>query len=244
LEVDVLGLLANLQSVADEIDRLEARRRGAREDKERAEASLRAAESALAEQEERRHNVDIERRKREMLLKAEKEKSQRVKSRLGEVKTSREYQAVLAEIGASKQTISDQEEALLKDMESLEGIEGEVGTLKGRVESLKAELEAAERQLESALAETEQATIDRKGEESDILKTLPVEVVDRYRLIRMRRGGLAVVEARDEACTACFMRIPPQTYIEVMRRSKVIQCPNCHRILIPPKAAPAEEQGA
>jgi predicted nucleic acid-binding Zn-ribbon protein len=44
------------------------------------------------------------------------------------------------------------------------------------------------------------------------------------------------VEARDEACTACFMRIPPQMYIEVIRRSKVLQCPNCHRILIPPAA--------
>ena len=236
MEADVLSLLAKLQSVADEIDRLDARRRAAQEQRDRIEANLQAAERAAAGLEEKRHGLDIERRKREMTLKAEKEKMQRVKSRLGEVKTSREYQAVLAEIGSAKQTISDQEEALIKDMEGLEGIEGEMSQLKSQIEGMRQDLETASLELDGVLSDTEQATVDRKAEEAEILKTLPVDVVDRYRLIRMRRGGLAVVEARDEACTACFMRIPPQMYIEVMRRSRVIQCPNCHRILIPPSS--------
>ena len=233
MEVDVLGLLAKLQSVADEIDRLEALRRAAAEAKERAEADLQATERALSDHEQGRHDLDIERRKREMVLKSEKDKMQRAKSRLGEVKNSREYQAVLSEISVAKQSIAEQEEAILKDMESLEGMEGEIGRLKDQIQERQRQRDEAGQRHGAALEETEEATANRKAEEGAILKTLPIEVVDRYRLIRMRRGGLAVVEARNEACTACFMRIPPQTYIEVMRRAKVIQCPNCHRILVP-----------
>lgn len=243
MDVDVLSLLARLQSVADDIDRLEARRRVATDERHRVEASLAAAEESLGQCRERLHNLDIERRKRELGLKAEKERAARVKSRLGEVKTSREYQAVLAEISAAKQAVTELEEALVKDMEAVEATGAEIRDLETRVDGTKGELDEASQVLESVLQETEQQITDRRGEEAQVLKSLPLEVVDRYRLIRGRRGGLAVVEARDEACTACFMRIPPQTYIEVMRRTKVIQCPNCHRILIPPQKPAEGEAG-
>ncbi len=235
METDVLSLLAELQTVADDIDRLEAKRRASTEQRDRVQGNVEGAERALAEKEEKRHELDIERRKREMALKADKDRIQRVKNRLGEVKTSREYQAVLAEISAAKQSISDQEEVLLKDMEALEALEAEIADLKSRLEGMRGDLAAAGEDLDQVLLETGEVISAKQKEEAQLLKSLPLEVVDRYRLIRNRRGGLAVVEAKDEACTACFMRIPPQMYIEVMRRTRVIQCPNCHRILIPPK---------
>ncbi|MBI5017179.1 MAG: hypothetical protein HZB55_17060 [Deltaproteobacteria bacterium] len=235
MEVDVLSLLAKLQSVADDIDRLDARRKAATEERDRVEASLQGAQDSLTQCRERLHNLDIERRKRELGLKAERERSSRVKSRLGEVKTSREYQAVLAEISAAKQAVTELEEALSRDMEAVEASGAEIRELEAQVEGMQTDLDRAGKTLDDVLKDTEQAILDRRSEETEVLRSLPLEVVDRYRLIRMRRGGLAVVEARNEACTACFMRIPPQTYIEVMRRSRVIQCPNCHRILIPPQ---------
>jgi predicted nucleic acid-binding Zn-ribbon protein len=236
LEGDVLNLLERLQRVADEIDRFEAHRRAAEEEKNRVEDNLRRAEGNLAEKEQSAHELDIERRKRELGIKAEKERMQRVKARLGEVKTSREYQAVLAETSSAKQNIADQEDALLKEMEQLDAGGAEIGELRASVQGIREDLEEATAKLDAVVGETEDGISDRKSQEDAILKVLPTEVVDRYRLIRARRGGLAVVEARDEACTACFMRIPAQMYIEVIRRSRVIQCPNCHRILIPPGA--------
>ncbi|MBE0618548.1 MAG: hypothetical protein IH608_11580 [Proteobacteria bacterium] len=240
MEADVLGLLEKLQEVADEIDRLEARRREATQERERVQGALEKAEGAMAEKEERARAIDIERRKRELVLKAERDRMARVKGRLGDVKTSREYQAVLQEIASAKQNISEQEEAQLREMQELETVEGEIKTLRGELQEVAANLEEAKRSLADVLGQTDAAVAKCKADETAMLKSLPREVVDRYRLIRSRRGGLAVVQARDEACTACFMRLPPQMYIEVIRRSKVIQCPNCHRILIPPKVS-AEE---
>ena len=153
----------------------------------------------------------------------------------------------IAETSAAKQGITDHEAALAKDEQELESVTGDVDQLKAKVSGIEEDLSAAESSLGEINAETEDTVVGQRQEEARLLEALPTDVVDRYRLIRSRRGGLAVVQARDEACTACFMRIPPQMYIEVIRRSRVLQCPNCHRILIPPReeeevVAVAEEQ--
>ncbi len=235
VEGDVLGLLERLQQVADEIDRLEARRRDAEQEKDRVEQDVRQAEQVLEAQRERVHALDIERRKRELAIRDGKERIQRIKSRMADVKTSREYQAVLAEMSSAKQTVAQQEEALERDLRELENLQVQLEQTRSRLEDLRGALAQASERLRSVLEDTEQVISERRSEEQQILAALPADVVDRYRLIRSRRGGVAVVEARDEACTACYMRIPPQTYIEVMRKTRIIQCPNCHRILIPPK---------
>ena len=39
---------------------------------------------------------------------------------------------------------------------------------------------------------------------------------------------------KDSICRACFMRIPPQLFIQLQRGSEeLITCPHCHRILYP-----------
>lgn len=234
MAADVLEQLEGLQRVADEIDRLDARRREATEQRDQVAENLSAAQAELGRGEEKAHAIDMERRKGELALKGERDRMARVKSRLGEVKTSREYQAVLTETSSAKQGIADHEEALAKDELELESITAEVDHLKAKVAGIEEDLAAAEGTLAEVAGETDGTVAGHRAEESRLLEALPTAVVDRYRLIRSRRGGLAVVQARDEACTACFMRIPPQMYIEVIRRSKVLQCPNCHRILVPP----------
>ncbi len=244
MDGDVLDLLEKLQRVADDIDRFQSRRKAAVEEGERAEAALQAAQQVLAEREARAHALDIERRKVELALKAERDRMGRTKSRMGEVKTSREYQAVLLETTAVKQNISELEEAQLRDMQELEETAAAIEALRREIGELATASEAGKQRAEAVVAEADRGIAERKAEESALLKNknLPLDVVDRYRLIRSRRGGLAVVEARDEACTACYMRLPPQSYIEIVRR-KVVQCPNCHRILVPPRATAAADAG-
>ncbi|WP_459942381.1 MULTISPECIES: zinc ribbon domain-containing protein [Deferrisoma] len=237
---DVLGLLERLQRVADEIDRLSALRAEAEEARDRARQDLDEAKQSLDAFRERAHALDIERRKRELAIKDGKDRMQRIKARMGDVKTSREYQAVLAEMSSAKQTVAEEEQALERDLAELEAVRVDLERVEARARELEAVLEEAEQRLAEVQGETEQAMAERKAEEQRLLADLPQDVVDRYRLIRSRRGGLAVVEARDEACTACYMRIPPQMYIEIIRRTRVMQCPNCHRILVPPREPAAE----
>jgi hypothetical protein len=45
------------------------------------------------------------------------------------------------------------------------------------------------------------------------------------------RDGVAVAEARNNSCSACFMALRPQMMAEVRRGDEIIFCDNCNRIL-------------
>jgi len=42
---------------------------------------------------------------------------------------------------------------------------------------------------------------------------------------------VAVAEARNRSCTACFMSLRPQVMAEIRRGEDIITCDNCGRIL-------------
>ncbi|MCM3870248.1 MAG: C4-type zinc ribbon domain-containing protein, partial [Pyrinomonadaceae bacterium] len=53
-----------------------------------------------------------------------------------------------------------------------------------------------------------------------------------YKRISVRiRDGVAVAEARNGACMACFMALRPQAMSQVRRGEEVVTCENCNRIL-------------
>jgi predicted nucleic acid-binding Zn-ribbon protein len=235
LSAIVLDLLAELQLVADKINLLEARRKETASEKDRIEAKLASAREDLERKQQQHRAMDLERRKRELQLREEKERHQRIKGRVGDVKTSREYQAVLSETSSVKQSINTTEEAILQDMEALQNVAKEIEEATARIQRIEADAAEAVKTYEMAVAETEKELADHRAVEKDILAKLPRDIVSRYKMILSRRNGWAVAEVRKEACQACFMRIPPQTYIEIARKSRLMQCPNCHRILIPPR---------
>ncbi|MCB1214812.1 MAG: hypothetical protein KDK66_04980, partial [Deltaproteobacteria bacterium] len=39
-------------------------------------------------------------------------------------------------------------------------------------------------------------------------------------------------------CQTCFIKLPPQLHIELLKEEKWLNCPNCHRLLyLPPEAS-------
>jgi predicted nucleic acid-binding Zn-ribbon protein len=64
-----------------------------------------------------------------------------------------------------------------------------------------------------------------------LLNQLPVTLRKRYLLLMERRGGVAVVEARNGACLGCHMHLPPQMYNSLFTLQEVQSCPHCSRLL-------------
>ncbi len=233
----VLDRLYQMQQVADKIDLIDKEKSEAAQTKERVESNLADAHSVLEAKQLEFHAVDMERRKQELQLKEEKERQQRIKGRTGDVKNSREYQAVRSESNSVKQAITGVEEQLLAAMESAETLGAEVEEAKKLIERIEADAADANEKYDEICASNEAETIRLNDEERSLMEELPPDATARYKMIRSRRGGVAVVEAKDEACTACFMRVPPQVYNQLLREDNVVQCPNCHRILVPPRAS-------
>ena len=72
-----------------------------------------------------------------------------------------------------------------------------------------------------------------QGREQSMLGELSVlvELVGRADARNPPSNIVAVAEARNRSCTACFMSLRPQVMAEIRRGEEVLTCDNCGRIL-------------
>jgi predicted nucleic acid-binding Zn-ribbon protein len=168
---------------------------------------------------------------KERALEEVQDKIRKMKARVSEIKTNKEYQAHLKEIEGSEAEISGIEEEILGVMEELdvaaklqkereEKLNDEIGKMNAFKKQLDLEAEKHEREL-SVLKE------DRKN----IVERLDPDVYKLYMTLLNTGNGRAVTRSRDEVCLGCNMHIPPQLFAEIRKNEEIIQCPQCRRIL-------------
>ena len=90
---------------------------------------------------------------------------------------------------------------------------------------------------EGEAIKTREALLARKqlhqGARKELTGRVRPEIMRIYQIVLNRRGT-AVAECKDGICRGCYMATPPQLYNVMLRAEKLIQCPNCQRILLPP----------
>ncbi|HUP40640.1 MAG TPA: C4-type zinc ribbon domain-containing protein [Vicinamibacterales bacterium] len=153
------------------------------------------------------------------------------KDQLLEVKTNREYTAMLHEIDAAQNDIRAREDRILEVMM-------EADELNAGIKKSEADLKAAEKEIaaERAVLETEQAGMQAEIARTTAERETLVADIDRHVLAIFEttakgRKGVAVAEAKDGLCTICHVRLRPQVFNEVRKNESIIQCDSCRRIL-------------
>lgn len=167
----------------------------------------------------------------EATLAVETDNIVRSEARLHEIKTQKEYQAVQKEIASAKKIKTELEEQILAKIGEIEALQQKTAegdenlvALTGNITDRKGEVQEQLDRLETKIAED---STDREV----TVKGLPPVIVKRYSMLREKRQGIAVVEAKDGSCLGCNMHIPPQMYNNLYRAEEMIVCPHCQRIL-------------
>jgi len=175
--------------------------------------------------------VEAEKLELEASLAAETENIEKSETRLRDIKTQKEYQAVSKEIATAKKVKAEMEEQLLQKIALAEELKASIvameensNTMAVQVAAQKTEIQAKIEQLEAGIA------VDITARQSAI-KNLPASVMNRYSMLREKRQGLAVVEARNGSCLGCNMNLPPQVYNNLFKADSLITCPHCQRLL-------------
>jgi len=190
-----------------------------------------ASEKELAFQEkEKLQNLEKERRRKEGELNDQGEKIKKSKGRLFEVKTNKEYQALLHEIESMETSMSQLEDEILAILEEIDELKGEVSKREGDLVTAEKETRAEIAELEKKLTDLVDEIAAMEGSRDDIIKKLDPELIRAYETLKIRRGT-ALVAVRRGVCQGCFVNIPPQMFNEVQRNDMLIRCPNCNRFL-------------
>jgi len=159
------------------------------------------------------------------------QKVKKSRTKLMEVKNNKEYKAMLTEIDELNKSKGSQEDALLELMEQMDTLTLQVREQKKvldlKIAAGKTEKEDWEKAGEGYTKELARLEEDRKKAAALVENSH----LQQYEFLRDRLRGLALVEVRNAACMSCHMQIPQQLYNEIQRCDRIINCPNCLRIL-------------
>ena len=182
--------------------------------------------------EERRDAAFHQRANLEKEIFEQKQRAERAERNLMAAKKPDEYTAAIREADAARKQISTFETQVLEQMEAFDTAEKELGERAPEVEKLRADMEERFKQFDEQIRVQQQQMEEARAERERMMKELPKSVSTLFNRISARiRDGIAVAEARNGACTACYMALRPQIMSEVRRGNEVITCDNCNRIL-------------
>jgi predicted nucleic acid-binding Zn-ribbon protein len=216
LESDLKSLEARIAEVPVKTGELEARLA-----EERSHLDHLKEELASSQKRKKQHEADLQ----DLEVKRSKYKNQ-----LMEVKTNKEYTAMLHEIEGAEREIRGREDLILVEMEKADEL---AGAMKQAERAYKAAEERHRGEVKSlqdgAAAVLGRAKTLREARDT-LVAAIPEDVKELFERVASRRG-VAVAEARDEMCLLCHVRLRPQMWLELRRNEAITQCPQCSRIL-------------
>ncbi|MEN6321561.1 MAG: C4-type zinc ribbon domain-containing protein [Syntrophaceae bacterium] len=155
----------------------------------------------------------------------------KAKERLLEVKTNKEYQAILKEIETIERKNSEIEDEIISSMEEIDHVRVELKEKEKDFNAYKLDYEKEKKKIAEEISQIDSELSESLQKSNDLRKQVRIELQKRYETIKGARNGLAVVPVWKEVCGGCHMNIPPQLYIELQRSAELLSCPNCNRII-------------
>jgi predicted nucleic acid-binding Zn-ribbon protein len=171
-------------------------------------------------------------RTREKDLEVVQAKRSKTEGRLYEVKTNKEYSAVLAEIEEIKQEKGRVEEEILVLMESQERLTADIKDAEGRFKARETQGKQEEAALQEKLRAVEADLALVRTERAELARQLPAPVLADYDKLLKARGGLALAQViKPNLCGGCRMTVTPQRLQELRAQSALLPCESCGRYL-------------
>ncbi|MDH7512970.1 MAG: C4-type zinc ribbon domain-containing protein [Clostridiales bacterium] len=190
-----------------------------------------AAKEKLVENQKKRRELEAE-------VKVVKAQVAKYKRQLNDVKTNKEYAAMLKEIKESEKKIDGLEEVIIAEMLRADEIEAEIKESNRRFAEAKEKLFQEKETIFQKKNELEEKAKQLGQDRQKLLPQIPAEQVTLYLRISSKKSGIALSPVKDDFCAMCHMRIRPQVLNELRDTRKLILCENCGRILYWPDKQP------
>jgi uncharacterized protein len=214
-----------IRTLQKELEAIPQRRAEVESEFDQRAFEIKALETSRDEARHTRARVESE-------ISEQKTRVERAERNLMSSKKPEEDTAAIREADAARKQISALETQILEQMEIFDQAEISLKERADEIASLNTDREARLKTFDdSTKAQSDQLQISI-GERDRIFNALPKQLSAQYKRISARiRNGVAVAEARNGSCTACFMALRPQAMSQVRRGDELVTCDNCNRIL-------------
>jgi predicted nucleic acid-binding Zn-ribbon protein len=222
--------LVQLQKADAELRRVETALQEVPRQRAEAEGRLKQECQRLDEAREALQESQKARRTHEGGLQDLESKRSKYKGQLMDVKTNKEYTAMLHEIENVEREIKAREDQILLEMERAETLGSDVKREEAAFKAAEEQHKSEARTLDERQRALESERTRLKQDRDAVALGLGNDLLELYgRVARLR--GSAVAEAKDEMCLVCHVKLRPQMYMDLKHNAEIVQCPACNRIL-------------
>ena len=215
----------NIRRLQSELQAVPQKRAAIEKEFDQRAFEIRALENRRDEARHTRARLDTE-------IAEQRTRAERAERNLMSSKKQDEYTAAIREADAARKQISALETHSLEQMEILDQTEAALGERASEIAGLNSDRETRLKAFDDETRSQSEQLEASRTERERVFNSLPKSMSTLYKRISARiRDGVAVAEARNGACMACFMSLRPQAMAEVRRGEEVVTCDNCNRIL-------------
>ncbi|HLB54849.1 MAG TPA: hypothetical protein VJK71_07070 [Gemmatimonadales bacterium] len=209
-----------LKSLLDEVVALDAALARARDD---TQAARERVEEGVRKREEL-----------ERIIEGQRIEQERRRSRIEQVRTAREVQALMSEMDQARSVVARNESEWVKVSDLVQQQEAVVREAEERLHALENDQDGERARLGEAIAtlEAERAVARKAREEAAAAIDRSLRI--RYDRLWSSRSTVVVVPLRGEACGACHTAIPRNRRSQIRAGLIVEGCEACGVILYPP----------
>jgi predicted nucleic acid-binding Zn-ribbon protein len=169
------------------------------------------------------HNVDS---KRDQL--------DRLRSKVNQVKTEKQYGAATLEFDLVKQEIRKLEDQVLEKLQVVEDLEGRRKALQDEYDVAEAEVAPMGEEVEKRRTHLEEELVIKRDRRNNIAIRLDEGVLALYDRIRSGRQEVALAPLTGErVCGNCFTSVTIQQEMQIKGLSVIVCCEGCGVILYP-----------
>jgi len=188
-------------------------------------------EDQVGEERRRFEELNVMHREKEESLKRGIESLKKTKNRLLEIKTNKEYHAMLKEIETVEGKNSEIEDGTIYILEEIDVVREGLKSKEEELNAYRLKYEKARSEIEQAINSIDSELLACQKKIDDVRGKIDKDLVKKYEIIKEKRNDLAVVSVWNGVCGGCHMNIPPQMYNELQKFEDLILCPNCNRII-------------
>jgi len=193
--------------------------------------SFEAKKQHLAELEKKSLDLQKQKKERELDLASKEENAKKLQSQLYQLKTNKEYQAMLKQIQDAKADASVIEDKILEVFEQMDKIKAEVEEEKKRLQQEEQVFNQEKKKVDGRIKEIDERLVQLESQRKQIIPEIDQKIFTQYERILASRDGLAIVIVKDDSCQGCNMYVPPQVINLIKMYERIVPCEVCNRIL-------------
>ena len=228
---DKIKELILLQDCDNEIKEINIKKRLAPLKLQDLKKALDEMEMLLKEKKDRLESIKKDRREMEQGIQDLESKMEKSRVKLSNIKSNKEYTAVLKEIEDQEKEKSLNEDNLLHLMDEIDVLDKSLMEGNSELAGLKDQYARTMEEVEKEIKELDERTKSLEQKRMMFCDSIDKDLLKRYLLLQGRKGGIAIGSVIGGVCQSCHMGIPPQQFNELIKCNSLPICPNCNRMV-------------